>query len=197
MVSALPGHLPAIFTYRKALTAGLTKFRFYALRDAGAIETVARGLYRRADSDEMFDLDLVEIARRARHATLCLTSALARHDLTDAIPCTIDVALPSGSYRPAVIPPVSWHLFDRSTFDIGRETMPLGVGHHIGIFTAERCIIDAFRLRHREGEDLAYIALRRWLRRRGSSPAALCRMARHFPQATAAVTRAVTIFLYE
>jgi hypothetical protein len=44
---------------------------------------------------------------------------------------------------------------------------------------AKRSIIDAARLRHREGPELAYGALRRWLRQPGPSPAELLAMARH------------------
>jgi len=43
----------------------------------------------------------------------------------------------------------------------------------IGLYSAERSIIDASRLRHQDGPDLAYEALRGWLRRRDASPAAL------------------------
>ena len=38
-------------------------------------------------------------------------------------------------------------------------------GLALGVYSAERSIIDAFRLRHQEGEELAIEALRRWLRR--------------------------------
>lgn len=189
--------LPYTFTYGEALAAGLTKHRLYALRDSGVIEAIARGLYRRVDSSEAVDVDLIEIARRAHRATLCLTSALVQHELADANPATIDVALPAGSRRPRVGSPVTWHSFDRRTFDIGRTTMPIDQRTQIGIYTAERCIIDAFRLRHREGDDLAYVALRRWLRHRESSPAALYEMAQHFPKTTKVITAALEIYQYE
>lgn len=55
--------------------------------------------FRRADTAGGADPDLLEIAYRAPHATLCLTTALARHGLSDAIPARIDVALPRGQRR--------------------------------------------------------------------------------------------------
>lgn len=197
MASALPDRLPTTFTYQEALTAGLTKYRLYALRAAGVIEVIARGLYRRADVTDLIDFDLFEIAWRARRATLCLTTALVHHQLTDANPATIDVALPAGSHRPNVSAPVAWHLFDRVTFNIGRDTVPVTRNSQIGIYNAPRCIIDAFRLRHQEGDDLAYVALRRWLRRPGNSPGALYDMARHFPKTTKTITKALEILQYE
>lgn len=195
----LPEGLPSTFTYRQAREAGLTKWRLYDLRDRGAITSIGRGLYRRADADlaEPADHDLLEIAHRARWATICLTSALAHHDLTDAIPSSIDVALPTGSHRPRLQARVTWHLFDPDTFHIGRGVIPVDAGTSIGIYGPERSIVDAFRLRHREGADLAYIALRRWLRRRGSQPAQLYDVARHFPQARRALGEALEILLHD
>jgi len=68
-------------------------------------------------------------------------------------------------------------------------------GASIGIYNAEQSSIDAFRLRHREGPELAYEALRRWLRRRDSSPAEIMRMARHLPKAEPALRRALEVLL--
>jgi len=82
---------------------------------------------------------------------LCLASALARHDLTDLIPATIDIALPRGRRRPSVQAPVTWHLFAPATFDIDRGQLPLDDQLSIGLYGQARCILDAFRLRHREG----------------------------------------------
>ncbi|MEU8020948.1 type IV toxin-antitoxin system AbiEi family antitoxin domain-containing protein [Micromonospora haikouensis] len=116
--------LPATFSYSEALAAGISEWRLYRLRDQGLIESLGRGLYRRRDA-EATDLDLVETARRASAATLCLTTALARHGLTDEIPARIDVALPRGRHRPVTVAPVAWHWFDPATFQIGRTELPL------------------------------------------------------------------------
>ena len=191
----LPGGLPATFSYSQARAGGLSDRRLYALRDAGLIEQLARGLFRRADSSNEADSDLLEIAHRARQATLCLTSAMARHGLTDTIPATIDVALPRGHRRPRTRAPVTWHAFATDTFDVGRDDLALTAGTAIGLYGAERCIIDAFRLRHLEGPELAIEALRRWLRRRGSQPATLVAMARVFPKAEPALRSALEILL--
>jgi len=58
-----------------------------------------------------------------------------------------------------------------------------------------RSIIDAFRLRHQHGPDLAHESLKRWLGRRGSSPAELVRMAQHFPKALPSLRAALEILL--
>jgi hypothetical protein len=188
------GMLPATFSYSQALEAGLSEWQLYRLRDQGLIEPVGRGLYRRHDA-EMADIDLIEVARRAPSATLCLTTALARHGLTDEIPSRIDVALPRGRHRPTTSAPVAWHLFDPATFEIGRTELPLDPDTSIGLYSPERSIIDAVRLRHREGPELAYAALRRWLRRRDASPSKLLTMARRFPKAERPLREALEILL--
>lgn len=185
--------LPGVFTYSEAHRRGLSDRQLYAMRDAGAIEQLGRGLFRKADSPG--DPDLLEIAARAPESTLCLASALARHGLTDEIPSLIDVALPRSRRQPAVRAPVRWHRFDRDTFDVGRNRLEVG-GLPMGIYSAERSICDAFRLRHQEGPDQAVEALKRWLRRRGSQPAALLRVAQHFgPPAEAPLREALEILL--
>lgn len=189
--------LPAVFTYREAVEAGLSKRRLYALRDAGLIDPVARGIFRRLDSDELLDLDLAEISLRVPDATLCLTSALVRHDLTDQNPAAIDIAIPAGSHRPAVAAPVKWHRFARNTFDIGRTLLPIAGGVSMSIYSAERCIVDAFRLSWAEGDDLAYIALRRWLGRRDNKPSSLYVIARNFPNSLSKLLKAVQTLSYE
>jgi predicted transcriptional regulator of viral defense system len=182
-MSATHNPLPDTFTFRQAIAAGLTRHELYRMLDEGKLERIAHGLYHRSDSDWGGDIDLIEITMRAPDATLCLTSALARHGLTDEIPGSIDIALPRGRWHPATVAPVTWHSFDPETFDIGRESLSLDDTHVIGIYSPERCIIDAFRLRHREGSDLAISATKAWLRQPGHHPAALLDLAQHFPKA--------------
>jgi len=73
--------------------------------------------------------------------------------------------------------------------------LPLTSQTTIGLYNPQRCIIDAFRLRHLEGPETAVEALRRWLRRRGSQPATLLAMARAFPKAEPALRAALEILL--
>ncbi|MCD0447522.1 hypothetical protein LO763_28295 [Glycomyces sp. A-F 0318] len=178
-----------------AIDAGVAKSRLYRLRDEGFIESVGRGRFRIADAEFPADLEFHEITQRAPEATICLVSALNRHDLTDQIPAAIDIALPRGRRRPVIEAPVAWHAFDPATFAIGRTELQLDEKTAIGLYGTERCIMDAFRLRHLEGHELAIEALKRWLRRRGSSPASLLAMARDFPKARPALQTALEILL--
>ncbi len=186
--------LPNAFTYAAARDAGLSDRRLRTLVEDGKLERLGRGTYRKTDAP-VADADLIEVALRAPDAALCLTSALAYHDLTDAIPPAIDLALPRSRRPPKVAAPVKWHRFQAETFSLGREQMEVDEGLVLGIYSAERSIIDTFRLRHREGDDVAIEALKRWLRRPGAVPAELLRLARSFPKVEPSLLRALQVLL--
>ena len=155
---------------------------------------MGRGLYRRVDASPA-DHNLLEIAHRVPDGTLCLITALARHGLIDVIPDRIDLAIPRGRRIPALQSPVNVHVFAKNTFGIGREVIRVGDGLTLGLYSPERSLVDIVRLRHREGAEIAWEALRRWLRRKGARPAALIEMARLFHGAESAVRHALEIVL--
>jgi predicted transcriptional regulator of viral defense system len=186
--------LPGPFTYTQARAAGISAEKLYAYRDQGLLDQIGRGLYRWADSPEV-DQDLLQIAHRAPRGTLCLVTALARHGLTDIIPPRIDVAIPRGNRIPALRELVAIHVFAPETFDLGREELPVGDKLSVGIYSPERTLVDVIRLRHREGPDVAWQALRRWIGRRGSKPASLLAMAKHFHGVETAIRDALQIML--
>jgi predicted transcriptional regulator of viral defense system len=182
------------FRYGEARAAGLNDHRLYQLRDEGALLAVGGGVYRWANAPPA-DLDLVEISERAPHATLCLETALAHHGLIDAIPAAIDIAIPRGRTRPVLHAPCRLHQFAPPTFTLGRETLDVGSRAPLGIYSAERSLIDIVRTRHLQGSDIAWEALRRWLRQPGASPAQLIELAKHFTSAEPALRNALEILL--
>jgi len=181
------------FRQSEAAAWGVSPRTLYRLRDRGQLFTLGHGIYQRAGA-ESTDADLAEIAMRAPEATICLASALARHGLTDAIPSETDVAIHRRRTPPRTTAAVRWHRFAEDTFDLGREAIPVeGAGLTIGIYSAERSIVDAFRLRGTEGYELATEALRTWLRRRGSNPAELLKIARQIPRAQGPLRQAIEL----
>lgn len=185
--------LPDTFTYTEARKAGLSKHSLYRLRDSGQLEPIARGLYRRHDAP-LGDLDLLAVAQRSPMATLCLTSALSRHNLTDLIPSRHDIALPRGTWHPHGHLSIHWHSFDTGTFSVGRDEIALDGDTRIGLYNPERSIIDAFRFRSQLGPETANEALRRWLRA-GGSPAGLLQMSRRFPRTQTAIRSSLEILI--
>ena len=162
----------------------------------GEVERIAPGTYARTGMVDDDTASLASIALRKPSATICLTSALDRHDLTDAIPSRIDIAIPRGS-RPLKAPysRIAWHHFDVDTFAIGREQIEIVDGIFVGLYNAERTIIDTFRLLHQVGADVANEALKRWLRIPESQPAELLKMASSFPKALPKLRTALEILL--
>lgn len=183
--------LPETFRYTEALDR-ISERQLRRLLAEERITPLARGLY--SKSDWAGDDDLLEIASKSAEATICLRSALAKHELIDDIPAVIDIAIPRGSWRPKTSAPVRWRSFDPDTFMIGRELLDIPGDWQIGIYSAERSIIDAFRLRHLDGQDLAYAALKRWLRG-GGQPSQLLRMATSFPRALTPLRTTLEILL--
>lgn len=184
-------NVPQVFRQSEAADAGLNPRSLYRLRDSGQLEVVGRGLYRKVDPTPV-DLDILEIAARSPRATICLVSALAIHELVDAVPARLHVAVPRGARPPQVGAAARWHLFDAATFDVGRESMAIsGTDRHIGLYSAERSIVDTFRLRGYQGYEVGVEALRTWLRRRGSNPASLLRIADELPRASGPLRQAL------
>src|SRR5689334_3047103 len=102
--STAPDRLRSAFRKRKgmlrmseALREGVSRATLYAMRDAGEIEPIGRGLYRLARLPALAHPDLVTVAARIPNAVVCLVSALAFHDLTTQIPREIYIALERGS----------------------------------------------------------------------------------------------------
>lgn len=181
------------FSQTEAGRAGVDSRQLYRMLDKQQIERISHGLYRRTDLPPV-DLDLTEIAARRPDATICLESALARHDLIDAIPTKTDIAIPRGQRPARTQAAVDWHLFDRATFHIGRTLLDTGdEGLTIGLYSAERSIVDAFRLRGTAGYETGIEALRHWLRRPTSRPATLFEIAQLLPRAIGPLRTALEI----
>lgn len=175
--------LASAFTLDDARASGLRKDQVYEMLAQGEIERIGRGVYLRPGVIDPSWATLAAATAVQPTATLCLTSALVHHELSDAIPSATDIALPRGTRYPAGFEHAAWHSFDAATFETGRETLDAGDGLTLAIYSAERTIVDCFRLMHLEGSDVAYAALRRWLSRRDSSASALLKVASAFPKA--------------
>lgn len=153
----------------EALRRGVHPRTLYALRDRGLIEPLARGLYRLADLPPLDEPDLVAVARRVPQGVVCLTSALAYHDLTTQIPHAVHLALERGSERPRLVyPPLEVYWFSAPSFRAGVETIMID-GVPVRLYNAEKTVADCFKFRGRIGTDVALEALRLWAARRGRS----------------------------
>lgn len=183
----------SVLTIESARAAGIRKDQVYRMARAGELERIGRGVYIRPGELDPAVASLAGATAVKPAATMCLTSALVHHGLSDEIPLATDVALPRGTRFPAGFEHVTWHSFGPATFDVGRA--PMAEHPNLRVYSAERTIVDAFRIAHLEGVDQANEALRRWVRRSNSSPAELLRTAGHFPRTVAAIRHALQVLL--
>ncbi len=159
--------LPPSFTTAQAAEHGVPRWRLYKLHAEGLVVSLSRGVWRLADAPPTAHESLLAVSLRAPHATVCLVSALSFHDLTDEIPAAVDVAVARGRNRPTIdYPPVQVHVFDAETFDLGRELLEVTPGEMVPIYDEVRSVVDAVRLRHDVGTDVAYRAVKALVGRR-------------------------------
>lgn len=109
---------------------------------------------------------------------MCYVSAAAVHDLTDAMPPAVQIAVPTRDRPPRITyPPTEAFRFDSSSFELGLSSIDAAPGEPVRIYDPARTVIDLMRLRHRLGEPVAHRALQRYLRRHDAQPAHLLRLA--------------------
>ncbi len=146
----------------EALLKGINRKTLYAMRDAGVIEPVSRGVYRLASLDPLAHPDLVTVAKRVPQGVLCLISALSFHELTTQVPHTIDVALERGRRKPRLDhPPTQFFWFSGPAFHDGIETHKLD-GVPVRVYDPEKTLVDCFRYRNQLGMHVVLEALRLW-----------------------------------
>jgi predicted transcriptional regulator of viral defense system len=162
----------------EALRLGIGRKALYAMRDAGVIETVSRGMYRLASLHPLANPDLVAVATRVPQGVLCLISAMSFHELTTQVPHAIDVALTRGARKPRLdYPPTRFFWFSGPAFTEGIETHTLD-GVAIRVYDPEKTLVDCFRYRNQLGMDVALEALRLWRERRKKKLDVLLKYAR-------------------
>ncbi|MDR0417073.1 MAG: hypothetical protein LBH76_07135 [Propionibacteriaceae bacterium] len=186
--------LPVAFTLARSRELGWSKDAIYRLVDEGSLDRVGRGVFADLTRIDPALAMLAGATAAQPMSTLCLTSALVFHGLTDAIPIAADIALPRGTRHPAGFDHVAWHSFDPDTFAIGRDSFDAG-GLRLHTYSSERTVIDCYRLAHLEGRDTAAAALKRWLRRPGHTPSVLLLAAEAFPHARTRIRQALEVLL--
>jgi predicted transcriptional regulator of viral defense system len=138
----------------------------YALRDAGDIEQVDRGLYRLSTAPPLSSPDLVPIAIRIPRAVVCLISALAHHGLTTQVPHSVDIALPSHAQIPKIgSVPLRVFWYPEPSFGAGVDVIKVD-NVPVRIYSPEKTIADCFKYRNKIGLDVAIEALRAYRERK-------------------------------
>ena len=163
----------------EAVKLGVSRKKLYAMRDAGVVEQVSRGLYRLRELPAPASPDLVTVAKRVPQGVVCLISALDFHELTTQVPHEVHVALEKGAEPPRIAhPPLRLFWFSGPAFREGIETHTVD-GVSVRIYSPEKTIADCFKFRNKIGMDVVVEALRLWRERRGRHVQTLLANARH------------------
>jgi predicted transcriptional regulator of viral defense system len=162
----------------EALTAGVHPRTLYAMRDAGELEQLARGLYRLAGLPPLSEPDLATVAKRVPQGVICLISALAYYELTTQVPHRVHVALPRSARHPRLeYPPLHVFWFSHEAFEAGIETHIIDKVP-VRVYGPEKTLADCFKYRNKLGLDIAIEALRSYRSRRGAQLQAVLKYAR-------------------
>lgn len=143
-----------------AVQSGVHRNTLYAMRDAGVIEQLSRGLFRLADAPPLANPDLVTVARRVPRGVICLISALALHDLGTQIPHEVWLAVPRDSEPPRVdYPPIRVFRYTDTAFTEGIEIKKID-DTPVRVYSREKTLADCFKYRNKVGLDTAVEALK-------------------------------------
>jgi predicted transcriptional regulator of viral defense system len=136
------------------------------LVEQGRLVKLKPGLYRLRDIPPHETTGLVEVCLAMPKAVICLTSALAFHELTTFVPTVVSFAIPV-SDKPVALgdPPNQVYFFSVNQYKSGIEYQETSAGH-IRVYNTEKTVCDLFRYRNKLGEDLAIEALKEYLKRR-------------------------------
>ena len=159
------------------IAEGVTASTVSRLERAGAIVRLARGLYQLPDASIDAHHTLAEVAKLVPKGVICLTSALAYHELTDQIPAKVWIAIGPKDWRPKFLyPPARFARFPINQLQAGVERHVID-GVDVPIFGIAKTIADLFRYRRIIGINVALESLREVLRKREATPAQIARYA--------------------
>jgi predicted transcriptional regulator of viral defense system len=163
----------------EALRLGIHPEILYALRDAGILDRVSRGLYRLKGLPPLTTPDVVTVAKRIPEGVVCLLSSLAFHDLTSQILHEVYVAIARDMMRPSRLewPPIRVFKFGKSAFFEGIESHTVD-DIQVRIYSPEKTLADCFKFRNKIGIDVAIEALKLYRERRKIKPDDILRYAR-------------------
>lgn len=111
----------------------------------GVVVRFGRGLYQLPDSEPNLNAALIEIAKLAPKAAICLTSALSFHHLTDPLPRRVWIAIGVTGWAPKIdYLRIRIVRFREPYLAIGREVHRIR-DVEVRVYSIAKTIADAFR----------------------------------------------------
>jgi predicted transcriptional regulator of viral defense system len=155
-----------IFTAAEAATAGVHSQELSRAVDAGLIDRIARGQYRRAGLEVTENHALAIAAQAVPRGVICLLSALSFHGIGTQLPFEVWIAVERGSRTPSLrYPALRVARFSGPAFHQGIEMHRIE-GRPVRIYSIAKTVADLFKYRTKIGLDVAMEALREVWRER-------------------------------
>mgnify|MGYP001301195697 CR=1 FL=1 len=176
MIDYMETHAPARSRDLAAIGVAATAIA-RAVAD-GAVVRIGRGLYQLPGSEPDLHSALIEIAKRAPKAIICLTSALSFHQLTDQLPRKVWIAIGAKDWTPKIdYPRIRIVRFREPYLSNGMEV------HHIRdvelrVYSVTKTIADSFRNPQLVDRSVAIEAMKSALIDRKATPGQLAIAAR-------------------
>lgn len=167
--------LGAFFRPRQMEALGIDSSHLRGLMASGAVERVARGLYRFTDDDPTEHHSLAAVCARVPKSIVCLLSALQVHGVGSRLPREIWLAIPHKA-RPPHEQGVKLRLlrFSGPAWTYGVVSTEFE-GVPARITNPARTVVDCFRFERHIGREAAMEALRDTLRQKLATIDALYR----------------------
>lgn len=161
--------------------AGLTRDQLPALLRSGAIERVARGLYRLSDAEPTEHYSLAMACARVPNSIVCLLSALRVHGIGTQAPAAVWLAIPHKARTPR-LPELRLRIvrFSGPAWTFGVKEVEFE-GVRARITSPARTVADCFRFERLVGPEAAIEALQDGLRGHKFTIAELSRVAEVLP----------------
>ncbi|AWI09511.1 type IV toxin-antitoxin system AbiEi family antitoxin domain-containing protein [Ereboglobus luteus] len=152
---------------------------------AGRLIRFSRGVYAPSDAeiDEKHDWEIACL--RVPNGVLCLTTALALHEIGTQSPREVWMAIDGKAWTPRIThPPMRYVRFSPAALHYGVMTEKISGQARLRVYTAAKTVADCFKFRNKIGIDVAIEALREGWRTRKftmselAAAAHVCRVAR-------------------
>ncbi|MFG5384498.1 type IV toxin-antitoxin system AbiEi family antitoxin domain-containing protein [Yoonia sp. R2-816] len=147
---------------------------------SGEVLRLGRGLYGLPSSAPDAHETLIEVAKRAPKAAICLTSVLAYHGLTDQLPRRVWIAIGAKDWEPKITyPKIRTVRFREPYFSGGIEERLVG-GTALRMYTVPKTLADAFRNQRLVDRSVAIEALKAAVEQRKATPSEIAEAAQTY-----------------
>lgn len=178
LVEYLVTHAPA--RARELEDVGVSAATISRAVRSGEILRLGRGLYGLPDSAPDTHESLIEVAKHAPKAVICLTSALAFHGLTDQLPRRVWIAIGAKDWEPKITYPKIRSVRFREPYLSGDVEEHRMGGATIRMYKIPKTLADAFRNKRLVDRSVAIEALKAAIEQRKTTPSAITEAARTF-----------------